>query len=376
MQSKIPCTVITGFLGAGKTTLVQSMLSNSDGRRLALIINEFGTRGVDGDLVRACGLEDCEDDDVVELANGCICCTVADDFVPTLTKLLDRPDPPDHIVIETSGLALPQPLLRAFAWPEVKPRVTVDGVVTVVDAQAVADGRFADDEAAIDRQRAADDSLDHDSPLSDLFADQLSCADLIVMSKTDLVDEVALARVGATVDAGKRAAAKTVHSGARKPPISILLGVDAQAENDAAHRKSRHESGHHHDHDHEHAHGDHHHDHDHDHGHDHDDHHHHDHDHDAFESFVIEARTFPTPEAVSAAIAKAGSLDGVLRIKGFVPIDGKPMRLVVQAVGPRVTTHFDRPWRDNDNRNGELVVIGLAGLDKAAITAAIRGADA
>ncbi|MEO1720149.1 MAG: GTP-binding protein, partial [Pseudomonadota bacterium] len=155
MQPKIPCTVITGFLGAGKTTLVQSLLSNADGRRLALIVNEFGDRGVDGDLVRSCGLEDCDEEDVVELANGCICCTVADDFIPTLTMLLDRETPPDHIVIETSGLALPQPLLRAFAWPEVKTRVTVDGVVTVVDAQAVADGRFAADEAAIARQRDA-----------------------------------------------------------------------------------------------------------------------------------------------------------------------------------------------------------------------------
>ena len=100
---KIPATVVTGFLGAGKTTLIRHLLENAGGRRIALVINEFGDLGVDGDILKGCGVETCREEDVVELTNGCICCTVADDFVPTMEKLLERADRLDHIVIETSG---------------------------------------------------------------------------------------------------------------------------------------------------------------------------------------------------------------------------------------------------------------------------------
>ena len=185
MPAKIPTTVVTGFLGAGKTTLIRHMLENANGKRIALIINEFGDLGVDGGILKGCGIEGCAEDDVMELSNGCICCTVAEDFVPTMQKLLDRADAPDHIVIETSGLALPQPLVRAFNWPEISTRVTVDGVVTVVDGKAVSEGRFAHDVAAVDAQRAQDENLDHETPLSELFADQVACADMIVVNKSD-----------------------------------------------------------------------------------------------------------------------------------------------------------------------------------------------
>src|SRR5262252_3181719 len=178
MTTKIPATVVTGFLGAGKTSLLQHLLRTANGKRLALIINEFGEIGVDGEIVKGCRIQGCEEDNVIELANGCICCTVADDFLPTMTALLDRPQPPDHIVIETSGLALPKPLIKAFTWPEVRTRVTVDGVIAVVDGPAAAAGRFADNPAAVDAQRAGDASLDHDSPLAELFEDQINCADL------------------------------------------------------------------------------------------------------------------------------------------------------------------------------------------------------
>ena len=183
---KIPATVITGFLGSGKTTMIRNLLENANGKRIALIINEFGDLGVDGNLLKGCGIEACRDEDMIELNNGCICCTVADDFIPTMTKLLDRPDRFDHIVIETSGLALPQPLVAAFNWPEIKTQVTVDGVVTVIDAAAVSEGRFADDHDKVDAQREQDESLDHDSPLEELFEDQIRAADLIMLNKTDL----------------------------------------------------------------------------------------------------------------------------------------------------------------------------------------------
>src|SRR5215468_8313715 len=162
---RVPATVITGFLGAGKTSLVRHLMAQAGGRRLAVLVNEFGELGIDRELLLGCGDASCADEDIVELANGCICCTVADDFLPTLERLIDRPDPPDHILIETSGLALPKPLVQAFAWPEVKARVTVDGVIAVVDVAAVAAGRFATDPAALAAQRAADSALEHDNPL-------------------------------------------------------------------------------------------------------------------------------------------------------------------------------------------------------------------
>ena len=111
-MSRVPVTVLTGFLGAGKTTLLRSLLTQADGRRIAVIVNEFGDAGFDGGLVEECAAKACAPGDIVELTNGCICCTVADDFIPTMDKLLARDRPLDAIVIETSGLALPQPLLE------------------------------------------------------------------------------------------------------------------------------------------------------------------------------------------------------------------------------------------------------------------------
>jgi len=211
---KIPATIVTGFLGAGKTTLVRHLLAHAGGRRIAVIVNEFGALGIDGELLRACGIEGCADEDIVELANGCLCCTVAEDFLPAMQALLDRPRPPEHIVIETSGLALPKPLLKAFNWPGISSRVTVDGVIALVDAPAVAAGRFADDPEEVARQRAADPSLDHDNPLAEVFEDQLSAADLVVLNKADQMDAGAMARLqGGSI--------RRCCSGSERPPRAI-----------------------------------------------------------------------------------------------------------------------------------------------------------
>ena len=239
--TKIPATVVTGFLGAGKTTLIRHLLENANGRRIALIINEFGDVGVDGEVLKGCGDELCRDDDMIELANGCICCTVADDFIPTMSQLLDRDDPPDHVVIETSGLALPQPLVRAFNWPEIRSRVTVDGVVTVVDSAAVAEGRFASDEAAVQAQREADDALDHESPLEELFEDQLACADMILLNKSDLLELGALDGVETSLREEVRPGVHFVRTRNGIIDPAVLLGLAAEAEDDMDRRKSHHE---------------------------------------------------------------------------------------------------------------------------------------
>jgi cobalamin biosynthesis protein CobW len=339
---KIPATVITGFLGAGKTSLIRHLLQSANGRRLALIINEFGELGMDRDIIEGCGIPNCRDDDVIELANGCICCTVADDFLPTIERLIDRPDPPDHIIIETSGLALPKPLVKAFQWPEVRSRVTVDGVIAVVDAAAVADGRFADDPDAVAAQRRDDPSLNHDDPLSEVFDDQIAAADVVLLNKCDLIDDDARTSVRARLQSALRPAAKVLATTHGVIDIDILLGLGIAAEDDLATRPSCHDGEA-------------------------------EHDHDDFESFAIALPVASDPTSLSARIEDAARHHAILRVKGFIEVSGKPMRLVVQGVGTRVQHYFDRPWLGEEIRAGRLVVIGLKGLDRTAIALHIGG---
>ncbi|MBM3549945.1 MAG: cobalamin biosynthesis protein CobW [Alphaproteobacteria bacterium] len=341
-MNRIPATVVTGFLGAGKTSLIQNLLRSANGRRLAFVINEFGELGIDRELILGCGIEGCEEDDIVELANGCICCTVADDFLPSMKKLIERPEPPEHIVIETSGLALPKPLVQAFNWPEVKARATVDGVIAVIDAAAVASGRFADDPEAVAKQRAADPNLDHENPLEEVYEDQLSCADLVILNKSDLVSPAELARVRSEIAAQLRPGVRVVESRHGDLPASALLGLMAAAEDDLSSRPSHHDNEE-------------------------------DHDHEDFESFQVALPAIADPATLEARILKAVEKFGVLRVKGFVEVPGKPLRHVIQGVGPRLVRHFDRPWKPGEARGGRLVVIGLKGLDRKGIEAEIKG---
>lgn len=340
-MSRIPATVVTGFLGAGKTSLVRHVLEQARGRRIAVIVNEFGEVGIDRELLVGCGIAGCAEDDVVELANGCICCTVADDFLPTMERLLERAPRPDHIVIETSGLALPKPLIQAFAWPEVRARATVDGVITVVDAAAVRDGLFAPDPAAVQAQRLADPALDHESPLEELFEEQLGSADLVILNKADLVAEADWPAVEARVAAELRPGVPVLRARDARLPLEVLLGRAAAAEADLASRRSHHDQGE-------------------------------PHEHDEFTSFAVPLPEQPDPATLVAALEQLAARHGILRLKGFAVVTGKPMRLAVQAVGQRVQAFFDRPWRADEPRRGELVVIGLAGLDRAAIAAALE----
>ena len=342
---KIPATIITGFLGAGKTTLVRHVLENAGGRRLAIIVNEFGALGIDGDTLRSCGIAGCEDDDIVELANGCLCCTVADDFLPAMEKLLDRPNPPEHILIETSGLALPKPLIKAFNWPGIRARVTVDGVIAVVDGPAVAAGRFADDLEAIARQREADPSLDHDNPLAEVYEDQLQAADLILLNKTDLLGDAETIRVQAEITRAIPRAVKVIATREGRIDPAILLGLGAAAEDDLAARPSHHdaEDG--------------------------------AHEHDDFESFVVALPEIDAPDALIARLILAAQAHGVLRMKGFAAVRGKPMRLAMQGVGARFRQHFDRAWTADEPRAGQVVVIGQTGMDRAGIAAAILASE-
>ena len=230
--AKIPVTIITGFLGSGKTTLISHLMRNPHGKRLAILVNEFGILGVDGAILKACADDNCPLENIVELANGCICCTVADDFIPTIETLMALPQRPDHILIETSGLALPKPLLKAFDWPAIRSRITVDGVIALADTEAVAAGRFAPDVAAVDAQRAQDPSLNHETPLSEVFEDQILCADLVLLSKVDLVDAKTLAKARAVIKAESTRIVPILEMSEGVIDPRVILGLNVAAEND------------------------------------------------------------------------------------------------------------------------------------------------
>jgi cobalamin biosynthesis protein CobW len=337
--ARIPCTIVTGFLGAGKTTLIRHVIANAGGRRLAVIVNEFGDVGIDGEILKGCGDAACPEENIVELANGCLCCTVADEFVPALDAILAR-DGVEHIVIETSGLALPKPLVQAFHWPAIKSRVTVDGVVVVVDGAALAEGRVASDLDALARQRTTDVSLTHDDPVEEVFDDQIACADLVVLNKRDLVDDAGLAKAREAVAKALPRSVKVVAVSDGKVDESLLLGLGVGTEADIENRRTRHDEEQ-------------------------------DHDHDDFDSFVVELGEIADPSALSARISAVAENFDVLRVKGFAAVADKPLRLLVQAVGSRVTHQYDRPWSATEARKGRLVVIGLKGLDRPAVTRAI-----
>jgi cobalamin biosynthesis protein CobW len=337
---KIPTTVVTGFLGSGKTTLLSTVLKQAAGKRIAVIVNEFGELDIDASLLRSCPL-DCDDesvssvageDGIYELANGCICCTVEEEFLPVMKQLIERRDDIDHILIETSGLALPKPLVQAFNWPEIKQHCTVDAVITVIDGPAVAAGRYANDVEQVEAQRLADDSLDHDPSLRELLDDQLSAADLVIVSKNDLLSDSEREQVRNTIAARVPAAVKTAYVSHGDAQLDLLMGIEAAAED-------RIEAIHNH-HDHHHVHGE-----------------HHDHAHDHFDSFVLSVGEVDSDKLV-ATLRDLLERHNVYRIKGFVALPGKPMRQVLQAVGKRIDLHFDRLWQADEPRLTQLVFIG------------------
>ena len=338
--AKVPVTVVTGFLGSGKTTLIRHLISNANGKKLAVLVNEFGSEGVDGEILKSCAVANCPAENVVELANGCICCTVADDFIPAMEQLLSRRVKPDHILIETSGLALPKPLLKAFDWPEIRSRITVDGVIALADAEAVGAGRFAPDPVAVEAQRAADENLDHETPLSEVFEDQIACADIVLLTKADLAGEKGLEAAKAAISAEmpRRVPMLAIVDGV--VDARVILGLEAAAEDDLAARPSHHD------------------------GED-------EHEHNDFASVVIELPEIRDLDRLVASVQRLAREQNVLRAKGYIAVAGKPMRLLLQAVGERVRHQFDTAWGMRP-RQSKLVVIGEHGdIDEAAIRAGL-----
>ncbi|WP_414574882.1 cobalamin biosynthesis protein CobW [Anabaena sp. CCY 9402-a] len=331
MATKIPVTVITGFLGSGKTSLIRHLLQNNQGRRIAVLVNEFGELGIDGELLKSCQV--CPEDEengnnIFELTNGCLCCTVQEEFYPTMQELIKRRDRIDCIVIETSGLALPKPLVKAFRWQEIRNAATVDAVITVVDCAAVAAGTFASDLDAIALQRQADDSLEHETPLQELFEDQLACADLVVLTKTDLIDAATKSQVESLVKQELPRVVKMVESDRGQLDPSILLGWQSAVEDNLDSRPSHHDTEEDHDHDDE-----------------------------INSTHVVLDRAFD-PEKLQKQLEALVHQQEIYRIKGFVAVENKPMRLVMQGVGNRFEKFYDRPWQLTEARQTRLVFIG------------------
>ena len=341
--TKLPVTVITGFLGSGKTTLIRHLMQNAGGRKLAVIVNEFGDVGVDGEILKGCAIPDCPEENILELANGCICCTVADDFIPTIEALMKLDPRPDHILIETSGLALPKPLLKAFDWPDIRSRITVDGVIALADAEAVAAGRFAPDVDRVEAQRLADEGLDHETPLSEVFEDQISCADIVLLTKPDLAGAEGLAKAREIIAAEAPRSLPVVEVSEGAVDLRVILGLEAAAEDTLDQRPSHHDGLE-------------------------------DHDHEDFDSVVIDLPEIYSPKDLAQRIARLAETQRILRVKGYAAVAGKPMRLLVQAVGARVRHQFDRPWKPDEARQGRLVVIAEHDdIDAEAIRAGLIG---
>jgi len=316
---KIPVTVITGFLGAGKTTLLRNLLQNNQGRKIAVIVNEFGEIGIDGELLRSCQV--CDDDgemnsNIIELTNGCLCCTVQEEFYPTMQKLLTRKDQIDAIVIETSGLALPKPLIQAFKWQEIRNHATVDGVITVVDAYGLAKGNLVGDLEAINQQRLNDPSLDHETPIEELFEDQLACADLVLLTKTDLLKDDELTQV-------KNWLEKELHTG-----IKVIPCHQGEINSDIINRPSHHDTEEEHDHD------------------------------DDINCLELSMEETINPQVLISRLENLVKNLEIYRIKGFVNVTNKPMRMVLQGVGNHFETFYDRLWQPEEKRSTKLVIIG------------------
>ncbi len=359
---KIPVTIVTGFLGSGKTTLICGLLKKIPDRRLAVLINEFGEVSVDGTLLRAAGKE--HGAEIHDLPNGCICCTIKDDFLPVMKQLQRRKNEIDHVLIETSGLALPTPVMRALAWPEIRNDFQLDAVLTIVDTPQLLGGNLESGKPIPGADAAA--APQHAASVDFILNQQLENADVVVLNKIDDLAEDSLMKAEELVrqkapkvrflelahhaeldtrlcmglylhdeplQEGMYTAHEHHHGPVQRMPTELDRPLDDQEQFDGHSHTglSAHEHG--------------------------EQTHQHFHEHDTgWQSFVLESAALQDPERLKAAVRETTLRQPILRAKGFASIEGKRHRLVVQAVRNRVQTYFEQ--QESEESHSTLVIIG------------------
>ncbi|MBW4624641.1 MAG: GTP-binding protein [Brasilonema octagenarum HA4186-MV1] len=337
----LPVTIITGFLGSGKTTLLNHILTNQQGLKTAVLVNEFGEIGIDNELIIS---TDDSNDNMVELSNGCICCTINNDLVDAVYKVLERQDKIDYLVVETTGLADPLPVALTFLGTELRDLTRLDSIITVVDA--------------------ANYSLDLFN--SEAAHSQIVYGDVILLNKTDLVSQAELETLEVKLREVKEGA-RIIRTTKSQVPLALILSVGLfESDKYFTDTASSHSHDHHdHDHDHsEHAHDhhDHEHDHDHDHSectHDHDHEHHHHHHSDHLENDGFTSISFQTDKPF--AIRKFQYFldnqlpETIFRAKGIMWFDESPQRHIFHLCGKRFSLDDDE-WKGE--KKNQLVLIG------------------
>ena len=337
----MPVTIITGFLGSGKTTLLNHILSNQDGLKTAVLVNEFGEIGIDNDLLITAGDSD---DTMVELSNGCICCTINNDLLDAVYKVLERQDKIDYLVVETTGLADPLPIALTFLGTELRDLTRLDSIVTVVDAENY--------------------SLDLFN--SQAAYNQIAYGDILLLNKADLVDEAALDQLEVKMREVKEGA-RIIRTTKSEVPLPLILSVglfesdqyfgqDSESGHDHDHHGHEHEAHDHEDHtncDHDHGHGEH----DHEHEHHHHEHEHHHSDHLAIDGFTSVSFESDRP----LAIRKFQNFldnelpENIFRAKGILWFDESPNRHIFHLSGKRFSLDDDE-WKGSPKN--QVVLIG------------------
>ncbi len=328
MKKKIPVIVVSGFLGSGKTTFLRYLLKESN-KKFGLIINEFGDVGIDGDLIKSCDkCDESEDDCVIELNNGCLCCTVQDDFVPSIKALFEFNPPIESIIIETSGLALPIPLIQALNWPEIRSSIYLDVVVGIVNGESMLNGSPINDLNKITKQYSETDKIDHNATIDELFEEQLEVSDIVLVSRSDILNDDQFDVVKHKIQGSLNSSVPVLKSKNGKIDLNYLFDFNFKKEN----YKEFLTEGH-------------------------------DHNHVELVSDSIKLNYFLEKNDFEKEMSKILDELNILRIKGRIWIPNKSLPLQIQIVGKKINTWFeeapDNCWRPNDNAGLELVIISF-----------------